>query len=290
MVSSAFYAKGRRVRLRAQQPRRLLNGDQMKIKVLGCYGADFYEKKNGTVKRYNPSGFLINSSVALEAGTLCGALTLTQLTQLRYIFLSHGHLDHIQSLAFLTETLLGKIQNPVVIISIKEVIDVLKNHLFNNRLWPDFTRLPSSENPIICYQEISEGIPIEVEGLKVTALRVNHVVPAIGFIIEDDHSAIVFSGDTWRTDKIWEAASRIRQLKAAFVESSFPDQLSQLARISGHLTPKLALQEFLKLTQPDIPLYLYHMKPPYLGEIQKQIKGLKNKRIRLLHDGEVLKF
>ncbi len=262
----------------------------MKIKVLGCYGADFYEKKNGKGKRYNPSGFLINTSVALEAGTLCGTLTLPQLTQLRYIFLSHAHLDHIQSLAFLTETLFGKIEHPVVIVSIKEVIDVLKNHFFNNRLWPDFTRLPSPENPIIRYQEISEETPIEVEALKVTAIRVNHIVPSIGFIIEDDHAAIVFSGDTWMTDKIWKAASQARQLKGALVEASFPDQLSELARISGHLTPKLALQEFVKLTQPDIPLYLYHMKPPYLGEIQKQIKALKNKQIRLLHDGEMLQF
>ena len=262
----------------------------MKIKVLGCYGADFYEKKEGKAIRYNPSGFLINRSVALDAGTLCGALTLTELTQIRYVFISHAHLDHIQSLPFLAEILYGKIQSPVVIVSIAEVIEVLQKHFFNGHLWPDFTRLPTSENRILAYQVIPVGKPMEIEGLKVTAIHVSHIVPTVGFIVEDDQSAIVYSGDTWQTEELWKVAAQIKNLKAIFVESSFPDQLSRLAMISGHLTPKLTLQEFNKVHRPDLPLYVYHMKPPYLDEIRRQIRGLRKKGVHLLRDGQRLHF
>ncbi|NKE69795.1 3',5'-cyclic-nucleotide phosphodiesterase [Candidatus Manganitrophus noduliformans] len=262
----------------------------MRVKVLGCYGADFYEKKNGKAIRYNPSGFLINKSVALDAGTLCGALTLSDLSKVRYVFISHAHLDHIQSLPFMAEILFGKIQNPVVIVSIAEVIEVLRKHFFNGHLWPDFTRLPTPENRILSYQVIPVGKPVEVEGLKITAIQVSHIVPAVGFIVEEDRSAIVYSGDTWKTDELWKVAAQIDHLKAIFVESSFPDQLSQLAMISGHLTPQLTLQEFNKIHRPDLPLYIYHMKPPYLDEIRRQVKGLRSKGVHLLRDGQVFNF
>ncbi len=262
----------------------------MRVKVLGCYGADFFEKKNGKAIRYNPSGFLINKSVALDAGTLCGALTLPELTQIKYVFISHAHLDHIQSLPFLAEILFGKVQHPVVIVSIAEVIEVLQKHFFNGHLWPDFTRLPTPENRILAYQVIPVGKPVEVEGLRITAIQVSHIVPAVGFIVEESESAIVYSGDTWKTEELWKLAAQVDHLKAIFVESSFPDQLSELAMISGHLTPQLTFQEFNKVRRPDLPLYIYHMKPPYLDEIRRQVKKLRNKGVHLLRDGQVLHF
>lgn len=261
----------------------------MRVRVLGCYGADFFEKENGKAKRYNPSGFLINRTVVLDAGTVCGALTLPELSALRYIFISHAHFDHIQSLPFLAETIFGRISTPIVIVSVDEVIQTLKKHFFNDHLWPDFTKLPS-ENPILRYQSLSVGTPMEVEGLRITAIRVNHLVPTIGFLIEDDTSALIYSGDTWETDEIWKAASKVDRLKAVFVESSFPNHLGDLAAASGHLTPTLSYREFQKIKRPDVPLYIYHMKPPYLEEIRKEIASLHNKNIQLLEDGQVFDF
>lgn len=262
----------------------------MKIRVLGCHGGDFYENNRGKTKRYNPSGFLVNDAVVLDAGTICGALTLPELLKLRYVFLTHAHMDHIQSLPFLSEALFGKIERPVVIVSIGEVINALQKHFFNDVIWPDFTRIPSASKPILQYQTIKVGEAFEVEGLRMTAISVSHIVPTVGFIVQDDHSAIVYSGDTWETEEIWKAASGIEQLKAIFLESSFPDELSRLAKLSGHLTPKSTYQEFQKIRRPDLPLYVYHMKPPYLAEIQKQVKAMKGRKLRLLEDGQVLEF
>jgi len=260
----------------------------MNIRVLGCFGSDFYSKAGGHEKRYNPSSFLINDTIALDAGALCGTLTLSELMAIRYVLLTHSHLDHIQSLPFLAETLFGKITAPIVILGIKEVIDNLKRHLFNNLIWPDFTRLPTKEHPILRYQTITADKPLMLSNVKITPIRVNHVVPAVGFIIEDDRTAIVFSGDTGKTDEIWKRAADHPYLKAAFIETSFPNRLLPLAKISGHLTPQLAYEEFKKIGRPSLPFYAYHIKALYLSEIQKELKAIK--KASPLYDGQELTF
>jgi len=259
----------------------------MEIRALGCYGADAL-LDNG--QRCNPTGFLVNRSLLLEAGTSTGALTLSEITALRHVLLSHSHLDHIQSLSSLTEALFGRISVPLTIIATAVVIDVLKAHFFNGLLWPDFTKLPTPEHPTIQYRLIEPGRQMTIEGVTVTAIPVVHSVPTVGFVIEDSASAIVYSGDTWSTDSLWLAASATRNLKAAMIEVSFPDEMASLVRVSGHLTPTLAYREFQKLKRPDLPLYLYHMKPAFLGEIQKQVKALGNPNIHMLQDGGILTF
>ena len=259
----------------------------MEIKVLGCYGADAL-LDNG--QRCNPTGFLLNRSILLEAGTSSGALSLAEVTALRSVLLSHSHLDHIQSLSSLTEALFGRVSAPVTIFGTTVVIDTLKAHFFNDRLWPDFTKLPTPDRPTIQYGVIEQGRPMTIEGVTVTAIPVNHSVPTVGFVIEDSTSAIVYSGDTWCTDDLWLTATCARNLKAAFIEVSFPNEMASLVQISGHLTPQLAYREFQKLKRPDIPLYLYHMKPAYLGEIQNQVKALGDPNIHILQDGDILTF
>ncbi|MEK7747854.1 MAG: 3',5'-cyclic-nucleotide phosphodiesterase [Nitrospirota bacterium] len=266
----------------------------MRIRVLGGYGADFCsieqgdEVKQARGKRYNPTGFLINRSVALDAGTLSGALPLEELTAIRAVFLTHSHLDHVQSLAYFSESLFGRIDRPVEIFGLLESIQALKEHLFNNRLWPDFTRIPTAETPILRYRTIHAREPITVEGLTFTPIPVNHLVPSVGYIIEDKDAAVVFSGDTYKTEEIWEKASDLPHLKAAFIESSFPDQLGQLAHDSGHLTPSLVCQEFSKIKRPDLSLYVYHMKPAYLESIRKEFDILG--RGMLIDDGQIFEF
>ncbi len=262
----------------------------MKVRVLGCYGSSFYKEVRGVCTHYNSSSFQINETVLIDAGTASGPLDFDALAQIRYVFISHAHLDHTHSLPFMAENLFGKIKKPIVIIGTEATIDALKAHLFNNRIWPDFTEIPDTINPILKFEVMKAGVPIEVERLKVTAIYVNHTVPAVGFLVEDGHSAFVYSGDTYSTDEIWDRASRLKTLSAAFIETTFPDRFTELAFISKHLTPKTTYQEFLKIKQKEIPLYLYHMKVPYLDELKKDIAKLKDNRVHLLQDGQVLDF
>lgn len=262
----------------------------MKVRVLGCYGSVFSRQEKGVCTNYRSSSFQINQTVLIDAGTISGPLNIKEMAKLRYIFISHAHLDHTYSLPFLAENILGKIKHPIVILSTEKILESLKTHIFNDHIWPDFTAIPDKLNPILRFETIKVGVPVQREGLKITAVHVNHTVPAVGFLVEDRQSAFVYSGDTYKTDEIWDRAACIKSLKAAFIETTFPNCFGELAFLSKHLTPELTYQEFLKMNRKDISLYLYHMKVPYLDELKKDIRRLKDKRVHLLQDGMVLEF
>jgi ribonuclease BN (tRNA processing enzyme) len=250
----------------------------MRIRVLGCYGAEL--SKLGTC------GFLINGSVLLDAGTICSSLTLTEQRKIRYVLLSHIHADHIKGLPFLSENLIAeKGQRTVEIISIRKVLAGLHRYLLNNQIWPDFTQLPNEGSPIFRLRAIREGEMLKIDGLHIKAFRVNHIVPCVGFLIRQNNSSLLYSGDTYETDKIWKAAARTANLKAAMIEASFPNALKGLAVKSKHLTPRLLLQEFSKIGKPNLPLYIYHMKPRYLEQMRRELEQLKIKNITILQDG-----
>src|SRR6185295_6270308 len=130
----------------------------------------------------------------------------------------------------------------------------------------------------------------QVCGLAVTPIPVNHLVPTVGFMLRDGDSSILYSGDTYATEEIWKAASAEHNLKAAFIETSFPDELADLARMSKHLTPATFAEEFRKIGKPNLPVFVYHMKPRFRREIQRQLTALKIPNLRVLEEGEVVTF
>jgi len=255
----------------------------MRIRVLGCHGAK--------LSNHRTCGFLINGSVLLDAGTICSSLTLSEQGKIRYVLISHIHADHIKDLTFLSENLIAaKRRRPVVIISLGKVLAGLQRNLFNNQIWPDFTKLPNGRNPVFRLKEIREGETIKINGLEVRAYRVNHIIPCAGFLIREKNSSFIYSGDTYRTDRLWEAAAKEARLKAALIETSFPNALEGLATVSKHLTPELLLKEFSKIGKPRLPLYVYHIKPRYLQRIKRELKQLKIKNLTVLKDGQRLEF
>ncbi len=259
----------------------------MKIKALGCYGSEYSTTDaDGKTVTYNTSGFLVDRSVVIDAGTLSTSLKMDELTRIRHVLLSHIHFDHIKGLPFLADTVFGKIPAAIEIHSLDEILAGLHNHLLNDVVWPDFTKLPSREQPTFRLSELREGNRQAVGGLQVIPVRVNHIVPTVGFIIEDETGAVLYSGDTHETKRIWEVASKITHLKAAIIETSFPNDLHDLAVKSGHLTPRLLAQEFAKIGKPDIPLYVYHMKPQHIEHLTAEIAALKIPNVRLLKDGQ----
>jgi ribonuclease BN (tRNA processing enzyme) len=113
-------------------------------------------------------------------------------------------------------------------------------------------------------------------------------VPTSGFIVQHDGAAFVYSGDTCTTDELWHEARRIPQLKAAFIECSYPDSQSALARASKHLTPTLLAQEFKKLGRPDLALYVYHLKPAYKDQTVQELRALHIPTLRVIEEGQIL--
>jgi cAMP phosphodiesterase len=253
----------------------------MKLKVLGCFG--------GNIPGHGMTSLLLNDSVALDAGWVSGALSLREQEKVKDIFISHSHLDHTCTLPFLIDNNFSAPGFSLRIYAIPEVVASMKNHLFNNQTWPDFTSLPNDLTPVLKLVEVRPEEAVIVNGLTVRPVLVSHLVPTAGFIVEDKKCAIAFSSDTGPTHRFWELVNGLKNLKAVITETSFPNELQDLAQISGHLTPATLDVELDKLKK-DVPVYLYGGKPKHLKAIRKQVAALKRKKLSLLEQGRTYRF
>jgi ribonuclease BN (tRNA processing enzyme) len=232
--------------------------------------------------------FLIDGVTALDAGSLTEALPLAAQRRIRRIVLTHAHLDHVASLPFLVENLYGR-GTPLALIAPPAVLSDLRRHVFNDATWPDFTRLPSRARPTLAYRPIAPGKAVRVGAMTFTALPVDHIVPSYGYLVAKPGRSVLFSGDTMPTEKLWVAARRARDLKAIFLEVSFSDSQAAIARASCHLTPGLLPGE-LEKAPPRVPVYLYHMKPPSLSRIRREVAALDEPRLRVLEAERSFRF
>ncbi len=253
----------------------------MKIKILGAYGAQ--------TPGCGLSSMLIDDIFLLDAGNCTAALSVEDQARIDYILVTHAHLDHVTCIPFLSDNVFGKREKPVIIAGIPEVISVLENHLLNDKLWPDFTKIPSAVNPILAYHTLVEGVEQELGPYKVTPIKVHHTVPAVGYILRDQYGSIVHSGDTGPTHRLWERMNREKDIMAIFLETSFPNAMQKVADASGHLTPQTLYGEIEKIHH-DSPIYLFHIKSQYMRDIEKDVNGLGNKRVKFLEQGKVYQF
>lgn len=252
----------------------------VQIRVLGAYG--------GSTPRHRQTSFLLDGTVALDAGALTSSLELEEQARVRAILVTHSHMDHVGSLPFLVENVFGRVEGPIEVVAPPEVVASLQTHLFNNDLWPDFTRIPNHLLPVVSFRAIQPLERFSVNGLTAVAVPVSHVVPTYGYIVSDGNATVLFSGDTGPTEAIWEAAMRVPRLAAIFVECSFPDALHEVAEISKHLTPSSLAREIEKFPK-GVPINLYHMKPPSAQAIAAEVAALALP-VRLLADGDELTY
>jgi cAMP phosphodiesterase len=252
----------------------------MKLRVLGAFGSAGIDQK--------PSAFLVNDRVLVDAGTVAGALTVPEQLAIKHAVISHVHLDHVVGLAFLTDTLssCGE-ERSVTVTGIAPVVDALRDSVFNNLVWPNFAAIPSREAPVVRYRTLAEDVAQPVEDLWVTPVAVSHSVPAAGFIVHDGGRGFVYSGDTGPTDALWKAMREQRGLGAVVLECAFPNRLGTLAERSKHMTPALIQRELDKLP-PDVPIWIFHIKPPFYEETAEELSRLDARdRIVILEQDKI---
>ncbi|MEW6328374.1 MAG: 3',5'-cyclic-nucleotide phosphodiesterase [Thermodesulfobacteriota bacterium] len=251
----------------------------MEIRVLGCYGSE--------MPGFRPSSFLINKSLLLDAGAITSVLSLEEQLQITHILITHSHLDHIKDILFLADNIIEQNHHPICIASLPAIIEQIKVHMLNNSIWPDFTVIPE-RGPVLNYLHMDEEKDIQINDITCKAVKVDHTVEAVGYIVRDCNGAIIYTGDTGATQRIWDLARTLKDLRAVIVEVSFPDDLRELAVLSAHLTPALLHKELYKMNRPDVPVYVFHMKPMHLVCIQEELKYLSPFLVKPLTQGDLI--
>jgi cAMP phosphodiesterase len=250
----------------------------VKIKLLPSYAGCDSQLQSLT-------SFLINGCVSIDGGSLGFALHPDEMGAVRHIIVTHAHSDHTASLPIFIAEAYTSLEAPVIIYGTTEVVTALKDFVFNDHIWPNFENimLQNGSGPTIEFQTIKPRESLSIAGLVITAIPVNHVVPTVGLIVQEDGAVVAFTSDTFTTDEIWETARDIELLKAIFVDVSYPNELEQLASDSKHLTPKLLAGELEKLNR-DVEIYAVHIKPSNREVVIRQLKMLQNPAVSI---GEV---
>lgn len=232
--------------------------------------------------------FLINERSSLDAGALTPVLTLEEQEKVDRVVITHSHFDHVATLPFFFENIFGR-RKPIEIVAPESVLTPLRKHLFNGAMWPDFSKLPTRREATVRFVSIREEEDYRAGGLRFRPVPVSHIIPTFGYLVSSPKASILFSGDTGPTEKLWKVADEAENLKAIFLEVSFSDKQSKIARASRHLTPRMLSAELAK-TRQSVPVYLYHMKPPSLAAIRTEVRALKNPRLQFLSQGQFLEF
>jgi ribonuclease BN (tRNA processing enzyme) len=226
------------------------------------------------------TSYLVNGTIAIDAGSLGLALPGERLAKIEHIVLTHSHLDHTASLPIAIDSAYTLLQRPMRVYGAESTLAAVRKNLFNDEVWVDFSqfKLLNGEDYCMQWMPMAPRKPLVLDGVRITPIPVNHLVPTLGLIIESENASIVITSDTWKTDEIWAEAARLTNLRAVFIECSFPDEMDKLAKDSGHLTPRLVAEETAKIGRP-VPVYCVHLKPSMRDKLQTQLAGYKSRGI-----------
>jgi 3',5'-cyclic-nucleotide phosphodiesterase len=251
----------------------------MDLRIIGCHG--------GETPRHRTSSFVLDDRLAIDAGALTSGMELKAQCALEAVLVSHAHLDHIRDLATIADNRAQNQCKPLIIAGTKETIKLLQKHFFNGKLWPDFTKIPSASKPTIAYLVLKPEQKTKIAGFTVRSILVSHTIECCAFIVEGKDGAIAYSGDTGPTKRLWEVLNEVDNLKAMLMEVSFPNTEQRVATLSGHHTPQTLGPEMKKYKNAkELPTLLYHIKPVFEGQVERECAKLKGLNLNVLRLGE----
>ncbi|MDR1854079.1 MAG: 3',5'-cyclic-nucleotide phosphodiesterase [Azoarcus sp.] len=255
----------------------------MKLTVLGCSGGI-----GGAEAR--TSSFLVDDDVLLDCGTGVGDLKFDALSRINHIFLSHSHLDHVAAIPLLVDSIGEVCQHPITVYAPRQTLHILRAHVFNWLMWPDFTAIPDRNHPWLRLQPLEVGETIRLGERAFTALPALHTVPAVAWRLDSDTGQLVFSGDTTYCPELTAAINACPNLRHLLVETSFPEEMRAMAMASRHLCPGM-LEAMLKELTVQPQVHITHLKPGLGGRIMEQVKAQCGRfsPVRLEH-GQTLEF
>ncbi|HZV55276.1 MAG TPA: 3',5'-cyclic-nucleotide phosphodiesterase [Rhodocyclaceae bacterium] len=255
----------------------------MKVRILGCSG--------GIGGRHlRTTSIQVDHDILVDCGTGVGDLSIGELVQINHVFLTHSHLDHIACLPLLIDTVGDMRNRPLTVYATEATLEILRAHVFNWAVWPDFSEIPNAKKPYLRYETVRVGATVDVDGRYITALPASHTVPAVGYQLGSGAASLVFSGDTGPCPDLWRAVNQIRDLRYLIIETAFSNREKRLATISKHLCPSLLVEELAQLER-SAEIYITHLKPGQIELTMQEIEDcIGELKPRLLQNNQVFEL
>jgi ribonuclease BN (tRNA processing enzyme) len=239
----------------------------MRIKIFGSSAHD-------SERRQYATSYLINDTVAIDAGCLGFSGTPQEQEAIKHVFLTHSHSDHTATLPIFVENAWTPAGNCPRIYGSADTLEDVQNHIFNNSIWPDFIALSQKMPPFLQVKPIMAEECVEAGGLRITPVDVNHVIRTFGYVVSDGNAAVIFGGDSGPTDRLWEIAHQTPGLRAIFLEACFPSSMTSLALASLHMTPEMFFREVAKMPA-GVKIVAVHIKVRYREQVIRELLALE---------------
>ena len=142
----------------------------MNIRILGAHNSE--SQTTGCVC------FLIDNTLAVDAGSLTSNLSILNQQKLTAILLTHQHYDHIRDIPGIALNLSLRGAS-IDVYSTNKVRATIETHLLNGKVYPEFQKLPVTK-PTINLNAVKPYEPQIIDGHSILAIPVNHGDATVG--------------------------------------------------------------------------------------------------------------
>ena len=240
----------------------------MEIRILGAHSCE--------TRATSCVSFLVDGTLAVEAGGLTSHLSLDEQRRLNAIVLTHEHLDHIRDIPCIALNLY-RCGSEINVYSTARVCDTIRTHLLNGRVYPEFQKIPARK-PTVNFALVEPLVAQRIDGHSILPVPVNHCSAAVGYQITDgEGSSVFYTADTGPgLLECWRHVSP----RLLLIDVTLPDDFERFARKTGHLTPALLEKELLAFR--DCRGYLprvivVHMDSSLEGRIREEIAAVSGR-------------
>jgi len=229
----------------------------VKIQILGAHATE--------VKGARLTSLLVDGVLALDAGGLTSALSLSQQKKIKALLLTHHHFDHTRDLITLGADV-NHWEGQIEVYALQQTLDVVIPCLLDGKMYINFLEYPSKEKPSLLVQAIEPYSRKTIAGYDVLVLPVKHSVPAVGYqVTSPQGKSFFYTGDTTTgISHCWQHISP----QLLIIEVTGPNELEDWLKGVGHMSAGLLKEELTQFRQ--LKGYLPRVIVIHIGNVYEQ--------------------